>query len=132
MIARIAYRTVGVAIGVLLAIWLFTGSTTEAQFKEKAVPAVPRRGGPPVPAAPAGQSLPNTFWCAAFSPDGRMVAAVGGSQESAGKLVVWKLAANKIKFQHNESKGIRSLTFSPNGKALALALYDGKIKLLDS
>jgi WD40 repeat protein len=124
----------GGVIGVLMVIWLWAGSSSEAQFKEKAAPPVPGRPGRPGrpgPAAP-GQSFPNTFWFASFSPDGRTVAAVGGSQESAGKLVVWDLPGNKSKYQHDEAKGIRSLAFSPDGKTLALALYDGKIKLLDS
>jgi dipeptidyl aminopeptidase/acylaminoacyl peptidase len=46
--------------------------------------------------------------------------------------MVWDLPGNKTKLQHDEPKGIRSLAFSPDGKTLALALYDGKIKLLDA
>jgi hypothetical protein len=60
------------------------------------------------------------------------VAAVGGSQDSAGKLMAWDLPGNSLKFHHDETKGIRSLAFAPDGKSLALALYDGKIKLLES
>lgn len=47
-------------------------------------------------------------------------------------MMTWDLAGNKAQFQHDEAKGIRSLAFSPDGKILALALYDGKIKLLDA
>ena len=46
--------------------------------------------------------------------------------------MVWDLATAKMKFQQNEVKGIRSLAYSPDGKTLALALYDGKVKLLDA
>src|SRR6266851_72081 len=119
------------AIG--LAALLLGVSLSEAQVPAPAQPPVPGRQRRAIPGrgAPA-QSLPNTFWCAAFSPDGRSVAAVGGSQESPGKLVVWDLPGNKIKLQHEEPKGIRSLAFSPDGKILALALYDGKIKMLEA
>jgi hypothetical protein len=48
-------------------IWLMTGSLSEAQFKEKGIPAVPRRGIRPAPAQAAVNAL-NTFWCAMFSP----------------------------------------------------------------
>jgi dipeptidyl aminopeptidase/acylaminoacyl peptidase len=102
----------------------------EAQVQEPVPPwfrrAVPGRRGAPV------QVLPNTFWCAAFSPDGRSIAAVGGSQQSPGKLIVWDLPGNQVKYQHDEAKGIRSLAYAPDGKTLALALYDGKVRLIDA
>src|SRR5207245_9210799 len=110
--------------------WLMTGSLSEAQFKDKAAPAPPfPRRGRPVPVQPQA-NIPNTFWCAVFSPDGRTLAGVGGAQETPGKLMVWDLASAKIQFRQNETKGIRSLEYSPDGKTLALAIYDGIVKLL--
>jgi Tol biopolymer transport system component len=114
---------------IALAAWLGAESTAEAQVQEPIPPRfgrVPGRRGAPV------QILPNTFWCAAFSPDGRSIAAVGGSQESPGKLMVWDLPDNKVKYQHDEAKGIRSVAYAPDGKTLALALYDGKVRLIDA
>jgi dipeptidyl aminopeptidase/acylaminoacyl peptidase len=107
------------------------GSSSEAQFKDKGAPQFPRRPGRGVPAQPAGNAA-NTFWCAVFSPDGKTLAAVGGAQETPGKLMVWDLPKARMKFQANEAKGIRSVAYSPDGKSLALALYDGKVKLLDA
>src|SRR5207249_1119838 len=79
----------GPFLAVALVIWLMTGSLSEAQFKDKAapVPPFPRRGRP-VPVQPQA-NIPNTFWCAVFSPDGRTLAGVGGAQETPGKLMVW-------------------------------------------
>jgi len=125
-------RLLSTFLGVILVIWLMTGSLSEAQFKDKTpAPAFPRRGGRPAPAQ-AVVNAPNTFWCAVFSPDGKTLAGVGGAQETPGKLMVWDLATAKLKFQANETKGIRSLAYTPDGKTLALALYNGKVKLLDA
>jgi len=119
-------------VAATLMLWVWAGPQSEGQYT-KAIPAGPRGVAPAVVGqAVPGQYLPNTFWCAAFSPDGRTVAAVGGSQESAGKLIAWDMPNNKAKYQHDEATGIRSLAFSPDGKTLALALYDGKVKLLDA
>jgi hypothetical protein len=46
--------------------------------------------------------------------------------------MVWDLPGNQVKYQHDEAKGIRSLAYAPDGKTLALALCDGKVKLIDS
>src|SRR5439155_6676477 len=122
------YRA-GLFMVISFAIWLGAESKTAAQVQEP----IPRRFGRVVPGRRgAVQVLPNTFWCATFSPDGKSVAAVGGSQESAGKLMVWDLSGNKVRYQHDETKGIRSLAYAPDGKTLALALYDGKVRLGDA
>jgi Tol biopolymer transport system component len=128
MVSRKLYRA-GLFVVISFAAWLGTESKTEGQVQEPIPPrfrrAVPGRRG-------AVQVLPNTFWCAAFSPDGKSMAAVGGSQESPGKLMVWDLPANKVRYQHDETKGIRSLAYAPDGKTIALALYDGKVRLVDA
>src|SRR5438128_2428320 len=123
--------SLGGLLAIGLATWLLMGSSSEAQFKEKAAPQFPRRPGRGVPAQPAGNAA-NTFWCAVFSPDGRTLAAVGGAQETPGKLMVWDLPKARIKFQANEAKGIRSLTYSPDGRTLALTPYNRKVKLHDA
>jgi sugar lactone lactonase YvrE len=128
MVSRKLYRA-GLLTVIFFATWLGTESKTQGQVQEPIPPrfrrAVPGRRG-------AVQVLPNTFWCAAFSPDGKSVAAVGGSQESPGKLIVWDLPGNKVRYQHDETKGIRSLAFAPDGKTIALAPYDGKVRLVDA
>jgi WD40 repeat protein len=139
VLRRFARCWLGSLCGLLmvsLVIWITPGPLSEAQFKDKGVPAppplvIPQPGRPAAPAPPAANNA-NTFWCAVFSPDGRILAAVGGAQETPGKLMVWDLASGKVKFQANEAKGIRSMAYSPDGKTLALALYDGKVKLLDA
>jgi len=68
-----------------------------------------------------------SFACAAFSPDGKLLATSG-----AYRILVWDFAGHKLltRFMAH-TKGVRSLAFSPDGKTLASASDDMKAKLWD-
>jgi RNA polymerase sigma factor (sigma-70 family) len=54
-------------------------------------------------------------WTAAFSPDGKAVAAAG----SAGRVHIWELATGKVIFRKDfHGAGIRRAVFTPDGKRL--------------
>src|SRR5260370_29049068 len=114
---------------VLMAVLLNSGGAQDkdkpaATDKAPAPPRIPGRKGALAP-------IPSQFWCATFSPDGRTLAAVAGLLETAGQAVVWDLPSGKMRFQHPEKLGVRSVAFSPDGKMLAISLYEGTVKLLD-
>jgi dipeptidyl aminopeptidase/acylaminoacyl peptidase len=72
------------------------------------------------------------FRCVAFSPDGKLIAASTGEPNELGELIVLDAATGKRLFVHGETTGIPSVTFSPDGKTLAIALYDQTAKLLEA
>jgi dipeptidyl aminopeptidase/acylaminoacyl peptidase len=118
-------------VAAFLMILFLRTDTGGAQNKDKGA-------GPPGPGIPGQKGrkgavapIPSQFWCATFSPDGKAVAAVAGLLETAGQAVVWDLPSGKMRFQHPEKLGVRSVAFSPDGKTLAIALYEGTVKLLD-
>jgi Tol biopolymer transport system component len=118
-----------IVAAILMTLFL-RSDTGGAQDKDKgkpepapAVPRIPGRGG--------AQPIPSQFWCAAFSPDGKTLAAVSGHEQTAGQAIVWDIPSGKMRFQHPEKLGVRSVAFSPDGKTLAIALYEGTVKLLD-
>lgn len=64
----------------------------------------------------------------AFSPDARMLAS-GGSYENS-LVQLWSSGSGKLlRKLESQSGGISSLTFSPNGKYLVSASYDGTLRL---
>jgi WD40 repeat protein len=68
-----------------------------------------------------------SYACAAFSPDGKLLATSGGY-----RILVWDFVGRKLltKFMAHTG-GVRSLAFSPDGKALASASDDMTVKLWD-
>jgi RNA polymerase sigma factor (sigma-70 family) len=60
-----------------------------------------------------------TIWWAAFSPDGKAVAAASASGNKS-RLRVWELATDKVVFQTDfrEDGWVRRLLFAPDGKRL--------------
>jgi WD40 repeat protein len=68
----------------------------------------------------------------AFSPDGKALAAVTGEPNQPGSAVVWDLATRAKRWTHAEPTGIPAVAFAPDGQRLAIGLYSGAAKLLDS
>src|SRR5271166_437456 len=67
----------------------------------------------------------------AFSPDGKLLAAVSGEPEEKGEAIVWDLATYKPRFVHREAVGTPSVAFSPDGKVLAVGTFTDSARLLD-
>jgi Tol biopolymer transport system component len=75
---------------------------------------------------------PGQVWCATISPNGKTVAAVSGHVKSPGQVMVWDIPTRKLLWRRAEKEGARSVVFSPDGKFLAIALYEGAVQLLDA
>jgi WD40 repeat protein len=59
------------------------------------------------------------------------LAAGTGEPKTAGTVTVWDLETQKAHWTHREKTGIPGLSFSPDGKTLAIAVYDNAARLLD-
>src|SRR5205809_733189 len=100
-----------------------------------ALPAAFAQDTKPVPVASPSVAPdtvdPGQIWCAAFAADGRTIATVSGFQKTPGQLIVWDAATGRARWLRPEKLGVRSATFSPDGKTIAIACYEGTVKLLD-
>jgi WD40 repeat protein len=81
---------------------------------------------------PSGSSLGRGVRAVVFSRDGKLLAATTGEPSERGRLVVWDVATRKVLFVHEEATGIPSVAFAPDGKSLAIAVYDHTAKLLNA
>jgi WD40 repeat protein len=79
-------------------------------------------------------------WTTAFSPDGQMLASCSGEYSKPnepGEVILWDLRSGELKMWLPEppkrpSKGLVFwVTFSPDGKTLLSASWDGAVKLWD-
>src|SRR5689334_15902331 len=55
----------------------------------------------------------------AVSPDGKWLVAGTGFFNKPGELVLWDVAAGKVKWSQRYDIGIRSVAFAPDGKLIA-------------
>jgi len=68
----------------------------------------------------------------AFSPDGKLLAAAGGSPAQFGEIKLWDVAGRKeLRTIRGHRDNIFAVAFSPDGKMLATCSYDRMIKLWD-
>jgi biopolymer transport protein ExbD/Tol biopolymer transport system component len=123
----------------LAALFLATPAPTFAADAPKADAAKPAASAPAAastPTAPAANLQQHTRWVAdlAFSPDGKLLATVGGESllYRPGDVAVWDAAtgARKGTFAGHDSS-VWSVAFSNDGKTLATGSYDGTVKLWD-
>ena len=82
-------------------------------------------------ALPARAGEPLAIRVVAFSPDGKLLAAGTGEPKTAGTVTVWDLESQKERWTHREKTGIPGLSFSPDGKTLAIAVYGNAARLLE-
>jgi WD40 repeat protein len=97
-------------------------------------PAAPSLGQPDKQAnAPEPKILPlgQGIRAVAFSANGAWLAAGLGEPKQRGRVVLWDVASRKQLWSHEEATGIPSVAFSPDGKTIAIAVYDHTAKLLD-
>ncbi len=68
----------------------------------------------------------------AFSPDGKLLAAAGGSPAEFGEVKIWSVQERKeLRTIRGHRDNIFAVAFSPDGTRLATASYDRLIKLWD-
>jgi RNA polymerase sigma factor (sigma-70 family) len=94
----------------------------------------PVRGRPGAIAARAVnvQALkPNDVWSVAITRDGKYAAAGAGWWDQPGEVGLWDLETRKLMRLFNESKGVASVAFSPDGKLLAWGSWNGHVRLRD-
>src|SRR5207302_127949 len=81
----------------------------------------------------ARASLPGSGehgWAIACTRDGRTLAAVSGG-ETSGTLRLWDVTTGKERAVQKESKALRCVAFSPDGKLLATGCFDNTVQLRD-
>src|SRR5947209_12799399 len=82
------------------------------------VPFWPRSPRPPTLRATLGKDeSPQTMFCVAFSPDGRILACGGWPH---GRVTLWDVATGQLTLAEQDVAGtVHSVAFSPDGQMLA-------------
>lgn len=68
----------------------------------------------------------------AFSTDGQRLAGCSGEPKDAGEVVVWDARTRKILWVHRIERGMPAVTFSPDGKTLAVGSFSENCYLFDA
>jgi WD40 repeat protein len=88
-----------------------------------AAPSQPAQ--PPAPSKQATRQI-------RFSPDGTLLAVAFGEIKQPGSLAIWKWQTKEQVFVHREEAGVTTVSFSPNGKFVAIGMLGPSAKLFSS
>jgi RNA polymerase sigma factor (sigma-70 family) len=72
-------------------------------------------------------------WCAAFSHDGkRLAAGLRGPKLDSGEMRMWDARTGEVLYTLEMGHSVRCVAFAPDGKTLATAEHDGMARLRDA
>jgi WD40 repeat protein/transcriptional regulator with XRE-family HTH domain len=66
-----------------------------------------------------------------FSPDGKIIAGLGGTDTSGSVIKLWDAATRRELLTLSGDPGVIGLAFNPDGKSLASTSFDGTVKIWD-
>jgi WD40 repeat protein len=74
------------------------------------------------------------IWFPRFSPDGKWLLSAHGSWDGneGGEVRMWDAATGKVKHVIQQSRGIRSVCWSPDGKTFVIGGYAGDLRFFDA
>src|SRR5262249_18068910 len=97
--------------------------------------AVVAKTGDPVEFESRGMNLvfgPVRVATMTVSPDGKWLVAGTGFFNKPGELVLWDVAARKVKWSQRYDIGIRSVALSPDGKLIASGHFDTRTRITNA
>src|SRR5438093_2378406 len=100
--------SVACGLAMACAVGLATGQEKKATEEKKPV------------TFPLGKSIRHL----AFSADGLLLAAGLGEPKERGRVVVWDVKTQRPLWTHEEAMGVPAVAFAPDGKTLAIGVYD--------
>jgi hypothetical protein len=79
--------------------------------------------------------VPLRFWAVNFSPDGNLLATVGGQNNPGeeprlGEMIFWDCRSGKRKAIFRQQSTIRTVAWSSDGKFVAFGAFDGTSRLV--